>query len=80
MRPPDWGTGTQELLKSIGDGVEHTMQQMGFALGEPGGWATRSELDPANWAPVGEAQVKSVMVCPGTQLFHPGPQRIRFSA
>ena len=48
---------------------------MGAALGESGGRGIRSELDPANWAPASEAQVKSVMVCPGTQPFPPTPQR-----
>jgi len=41
-----------------------------------GGRATRSELDRANWAPASEAQVKSVMVCPGTQPIPPAPQQM----
>ena len=61
----------------IGDGVEHTNSTRGICSGEPGGRATRSELDPANWAPASEAQVKSVMVCPGTQPSPRFPSGIR---
>jgi len=36
---------------------------------------TRSERIPANWAPVGEAQVKLVVICPDKQFSRRNPRR-----
>ena len=40
------------------------------AYGEPGGEGLFApKPDPVNWAPASGAQLKSTMVCPGTQPF-----------
>jgi hypothetical protein len=65
-------------------GVRRLLNRNPIQRGVPTGGLGREshslEFDQANWGPASEAQVKSVKVCPGTQLSRPSPPRIHFSS